>query len=301
MTDGTLARKHRFRAMLRRMRDLRSLTSQSPGARRAHPLALAAAGICTLAGGLAHAGVTIETKRGANGTATMFIEGNRMRMDGADQTGLVNSVIVDGSAKKLVVIEDKKKTYMEISEADMKRMRLQVDAMRAQMTERMKTMPPEQRKKVEAAMAGIGGGADAPTKPPVLKFEKLGQKKTLNGFSCDMYRVLTDGTPSGEDCIAPWGAKTLQKSDLAALSKFGEEMKKNFGGMGAKDQYRLDQLEKYPGIPISHIPLEANGARGEEEQIKSIKHGAIPEAKFVPPAGFTKKELPTGPGPGGPG
>jgi hypothetical protein len=255
------------------------------------------AGLCSLVAGPALAGVTIETQRGANGMATMYIEGNRMRMDGADQTGLVNSVIVDGSAKKLVVIEDKKKTYMEISEADMKRMRGQVDAMRAQMAERMKTMPPEQRKKMEAAMAGLGGPPDANAEPPVLKFEKLGKKKTVNGFSCDMYRVSTDGTPTGEDCIAPWGAKTLQKSDLAALSKFGEEMKKNFGGMGAKDQYRLDQLDKYPGIPISHVPLEENGARGEEEQIKSIKHGSVPESRFTVPAGFTKRELPSGAAP----
>jgi hypothetical protein len=251
-------------------------------------------------GGLAHAGVTIETTRGAESAATMYLEGERMRIDGADKTGTATSVIIDGGGKKLIVVEEKKKSYTELTESDMKRMKVQVDAMRAQMEERMKTMPPEQRKQVEAMMAGMGGAPGKPAKPAVLKFEKLGQKKTINGFSCEMYRVLKDGVASEEDCIAAWSASTVQKSDLAGLRKFGEEMMKNFGSAGARDQIQLDQLDKYPGIPISRVPLEADGTRGPEEQIKSIKRGSVPAAKFAVPAGYTKKTLPTGMGAGGP-
>jgi hypothetical protein len=252
-----------------------------------------------LASGLAHAGVTIETTRGPDSVATMYLEGDRMRLDGADKTGMASSVIIDGGAKKLIVVEEKKKSYTELTEADMKRVRAQMDALRAQMEERMKTMSPEQRKQVEAMMAGMGGAPGKPAKPAVLKFEKLGQKKTINGFSCEMYRVLKDGVASEEDCIAAWSASTVQKSDLAGLRKFGEEMMKNFGSAGARDQIQLDQLDKYPGIPISRVPLEADGKRGLEEQVKSIKRGSVPAAKFAVPAGYTKKSLPAG-GPPGP-
>jgi hypothetical protein len=284
VTEGAAARKLRFRAMLRRMSKTTFVT----------------AGVVLLSAGLAHAGVTIETTRGADGTATMYLEGERMRVDGGDKTGPTTSVIIDGSHKKLIVVEEKKKTYTELSEADMKRMRAQMDAMRAQMEERMKTMPPEQRKQVEAMMAGLGAPGAA-TKPPVLKFEKLGQKKTVNGFPCEMYRILKDGKPDAEACMAAWGAATIQKSDLAGLRKFSEEMMKNFGGAGAgRDQLQFDQIDKYPGLPISRVPLEADGTRGPEEQIKSIKRGTLPAAKFVVPAGFTKKELPTGGGMGAP-
>jgi hypothetical protein len=279
--------------MLRRMLTVHASKSQSPGARRALTLAfaLSAAGVCTFAAGRAQAGVTIETQRGPDGAATMYVEGNRMRMDGGDKTGTTTSVIMDGPSKKMIVIEDKKKVYTEIGQEDMKRMRAQVDAMRAQMEERMKTMPPEQRKQMEGMMAGLNAGK--PGKPVVLKFEKLGQKKSVNGFSCDMYRVLRDGTAAEEDCLAPWGPKSIQKSDLAGLLKFAQEMAKSFGGAGAKDQLQFDQLDSYPGFPISRVPLSPTGERGVEEQVKSIKRGAIPATRFDIPAGYTKKDLPT--------
>jgi hypothetical protein len=267
--------------------------------RRALSFAFAAVGLTSLAGARAHAGITIVTQRGPSQTATLYIEGNRMRIDGIDKTGKGSSMIVDGANKKMIVVEEKEKAYVEMTEEDMKRMRAQVDAMRTQMQERMKNMPPEQRKKMEAMMANMGGPDGKPRKPPVLKFEKAGGKKTINGFSCDMYKVSKDGQLSEEDCIAPWSAAVVQKSDLAALKKFGEDMMKNFG-MGAGNEMALDQLEKYPGIPISRVSLEAGGARGEEEQIKSIKRGGIEASHFAVPAGYKKKDLPPSMMGGGP-
>jgi hypothetical protein len=253
-----------------------------------------------LLAGRAHAGVIVVFQRGTAGPATMYLDGDRMRVDTPDRNEHATSVILDAGGKRFIMLDEKDKTYTELTDQDMKRMRERVEAARAQMQERMKNMPPDQRKRMEEVMAGMGAPGVAPAKPPQLKFERLGEKKTVNGFACEMYRVLEDGKPHEEDCISPWSAGLLQKSDMAGLRKFSEEMAKNFAGMGGGNRAGFDRLDKYPGLPISRVPLEAGGTRGEEEQIKSVKRGSIEAAKFAVPAGFTKKELPAG-GMGGPG
>jgi hypothetical protein len=167
--------------------------------------------------------------------------------------------------------------------------------MRAQAAERMKSLPPEQRKKMEAMMGPLG----APDgKMPKVDLKAMGQKKTVNGFACEMYRVSRDGVPKEEDCIAPWSAKVLQKSDFEGFRKFAEEMAKEMGVAGTQNDM-FQQYDKFPGLPITRHMLDG----GEDEQIESIKRGSIPESLFTVPAGFTKKELPPmgGPGMGGPG
>jgi hypothetical protein len=174
----------------------------------------------------------------------------------------------------------------------MKRMKGQMQAMRAQMAERMKTMTPEQRAQMQAMMGPAAAQmlAAPNDKPNVWKFEPLGGKKTINGFACETYRVLLDGAPHEEDCISPWSAGLVKRADFAGLEKFGESMNENLGlgrGMAA-----MPLFHQYPGMPISRAVLEADGKHGEEHQVKSIKHDAIPASTFAAPAGYTKRELP---------
>ena len=152
----------------------------------------------------------------------------------------------------------------------------------------MKSMPPEQRKRFEEATSN---------KPHELTFEKLGAKKTVNGFSCEMYRVSENGKPREEDCIAPWSSKVLQKSDFAGMQKFAEQMAKDMGGMGGNRM--LERFEKYPGFPVAQHPLQPGAP---DEELKSVKRGTIPGAMFAVPAGYIKKDRKMGftPPPPGP-
>jgi hypothetical protein len=247
------------------------------------------------------AAVTVIFQRGARGATTMYADSDRLRVENParDPGGRGRVMMLDADAKRMVTLDESTKTYTEVTEEDMKRIRGRMDGMRAQMDERMKNMPPEQRKKMEEMVAGRAGPG-AMAKPREWTFESLGQKKTVNGFSCEMYRVNVDGKPREEDCISPWSAGLVKREDFAGLQKFGEEMSREFGaGEGDPSHGPFMKFDKAPGIPISRVPLEPDGKRGEEEQIKSIKRGAIPSSLFAIPPGFTKKELPMGPmGPG---
>jgi hypothetical protein len=245
----------------------------------------------------AHAGLTIITQRGADPIATLYVEGDHFKVD-EPKHEQATSVIVDAKAKKVIMVDANKRTYMEMTEEDRKRMRGQMDAMRAQMQERMKNMPPDQRAKMEAMMGpGPAGAADA-GKQHDWKFESMGQKKTINGFACEMYKVSEDGKLREEQCVSPWSAGLVKKTDFAGIQKFAESMMEDFGGTRARSGSIFSRMEKAPGIPISRVSIDANGQRSEEEQVKSIKRGSVPASVFEIPAGFTKKEMPM-PGMGG--
>jgi len=294
--------------MLRAM----SMTKTTPLPPRSFPLAprarlsLAVVAALTLAaGGRARAAVTVVMQRGTDPATTLYLDGDHTRVENPDkvQSG---AVLIDGATKRLDVINDRDKTYMELTQEDMKAALARFQAMKPQLEEAMKNMPPEQRKLIQDKLAAMGAGAGQggkPAEPPEYKFDKLGEKKTINGIPCEMYRVLEDGKPREEDCLSPWSAGLIQKSDLEGIRKFGEEMAKSFGGAAGGQRDIFAHMDKYPGIPVSRVPLEADGTRGTEEQIKSVKRGSISAAKFVVPAGYTKKAMPMGAlgGPGGGG
>jgi hypothetical protein len=240
-----------------------------------------------LLAGRAQAGVTIVMQRGADATSTLYVDGDKMRMENP-VSQKEHTVVIDAAAKRMLMINDAEKSYSEVTEADMKRFGEMMKARRAEMQEHMKSMPPDQRKHMEEMMGG-GGAA----KPHELKFEKLGQKKTVNGFSCEMYRVTDNGDPKEEDCLAPWSAGILQRSDFAGLRKFAEDMAKESGAMGPGGGGRtFEQFDKYPGFPVTRHPLEPG--QHEDEQLKSVKRGSIPASTFAVPAGYKKTESPMG-------
>jgi Domain of unknown function (DUF4412) len=239
--------------------------------------------LCALAaplvlGGRAQAGVTVVMQRGASTISTLYIDGDKMRAENPGAANRAAVVIIDAAGKKFLMVNDADKSYFEMTEAGMK-------ARRAEMDEKMKSLPPEQRQRIEQMLGKPGD------KPPELKFEKTGVKKTVNGFSCEVYRVLEGAMPKEEDCLAPWGAGILQRSDFAGLRKFAEDMAKS---MGATGRQMFEQFDKYPGFPVTRHPLEPG--KGEDEQLKSVKRGSIPASMFAVPAGFTKRDSPMGMG-----
>jgi uncharacterized protein DUF4412 len=259
-----------------------------------------------LSAGSARAAVTIVTQHANGASSTITLDGDHVRIDHPEGNERATTTIIDAAAKKIVMVNDHDKSYSELTEADRQRMKEMMEARRTQMKDRLGQLPPEQRKKIEEAMAQRGGGFGEPgaaAKEPASKFEPLGSKKTINGFSCQMYRRLQEGKVREELCVAPWSAAILQKSDFAAVQKFAASMMEDMGGPRRPRRNPLADLDQYPGMPISRVPIDADGKRGEEEQIKSIKRGSVPAAKFTPPAGYTKRELPFARGPragGGP-
>jgi hypothetical protein len=262
----------------------------------------------SLSAGVAHAGITIVAQRGEGDTTTMYVDGDHGRFEMSKPDKHDTGMIFDGASKKFLIVNDRDKSYSEITEEDMKKMSERVAAMRAQAAERMKSLPPEQRKKMEAMMGSMGGMG--PGKQPDYKFERIGDKKTVNGFACETYRMLEDGKAVEELCISPWSAGLVKKGDFEGLRKFAEGMAESFKGAMSQDRnwFMMKKFESFPGFPITRTLLGEGGKRTEVEQVKSVKRGSIAGSMFSVPAGYTKKPSPFeqmggmgGPGMGGPG
>jgi hypothetical protein len=249
--------------------------------------------LSSLPAATAGAALTIVVQNGATTAPnTLYLDGKRMRVDGAHEGGHEASMIMDGAGKRMIIINEKEKTFSEITQEDMKKMRARVDVMRAQAAERMKSLPPEQRKQMEKLMGGMGGGPAAKEKD--FKFEKMGEKKTINGFSCEMYRIVVDGKPAAEDCVSPWSAGIIKMSDFEGLREFAESMMQGLGGNQPEQNWFMlkKRFDQFPGFPVTRVVIEPDGKRRPQEEVKSVKRGSIDAAKFTPPAGFTKTPSP---------
>lgn len=260
---------------------------------------LAAAIASSLASAPAWAALTLtyenaaESPGGAPGVDTITLDGQRLR---AEQSRSMSPrgpggpmvVIFDGATKKVVFVSQDKKSYSELTEADVKTLRERMEGMRAQMGDRIKSLPPEQRERVERMMSGQG---------PDLKFTAKKQKKTINGFACEMYEVTMDGKPFQESCIAPWGTGPFTKTDAdAAKAVFAAlaSMMKGMPGAG------VQHMASYPGVPIQTKHL-ASPAGSSTQTLKSISRAPVAAAQFQVPAGYTKEPLPMMGGGGGAG
>jgi hypothetical protein len=247
------------------------------------------------AAGPARAGVTIVFQHGSSAPATMSIDGDKIRVESPQREAKQTAFIIDAAARKMFVIDDRAKTYVEVTDEDVKRMRGQMSAMRAQLQERMAAMPPDQRQRMQEMMNNMGApGAGAEPPKPVkhtYKFDATGQKKTVNGMACQMYKVSRDGKPHEEDCISPWSGSLLKKSDVEGLRKFSEEMMSSMGVADDRTNQAFDGIDQYPGVPVSRVLIKDDGTRGEEDQVKSITRESIPASRFAVPAGYAKKDI----------
>src|SRR6185436_836774 len=224
-------------------------------------LHLVPAAVLLLTSSAASAGVTLTYERkkadGEGGTAVMMFDSNRIRMDGmggGGRRGGGNSgaIILDAGAKKMIMMEPEKKTYHEMTEADAKAMKERMDGMRAQMQERIKSLPPDQRKQAEEAMGRFGGGGGQIE----IKYEPLGGKKKIAGFACETYKVKIGTFSTTESCIAPWGSNLITKAEAEQFKKAFAEMEKAFAGLGGM---RAGDWSKAPGIPVEQTHMGQDG------------------------------------------
>src|SRR4029077_6886177 len=124
-------------------------------------------------------------------TSQTQIEKTRMRSEIVSSNGRKQVVIFDGTAQVLRMIDEEGKSYTELSKAEAERVRAQMDGAMVQMQEQMKSLPPEQRARMEALMKGRGVIPNAGGPP--TEYKKIGTDKA-GKWTCDKY----EGTKNGE-------------------------------------------------------------------------------------------------------
>jgi hypothetical protein len=251
----------------------------------------AAASLCMLSAGPAMAGLVVtatDTDLSDNKpeTSTVYIDNDRMKVVEPD-----NVMILRGDLKRMWAIKPADRSYNELTPQSFQQMKSQMDAAMAQMQARLAQLPPEQRARIEAMMAGRGmPGAPQQDK---VDYVKAGGGKTVGSWHCDMYSKLVNGKKDEDVCIAPIASVGLTPGDFKVLDTFADMM----GPLAQQNRDRSDYLglaAMDKAIGFEGVPLESvdyiNGKPDHRHSVNKIERTALPASTFDLPPGLTKKE-----------
>jgi len=205
---------------------------------------------------------------------TIAIKGAKVRADGVGREH-DQYVLMDLDKKTTWLVMPKDKKYFEWSAADVQALNTKMEAMQKELESRLATLPPEQRKQVEAMMKGMPGGSGA---APKVDLRPLGTTETINGMSATAFEVRNGGEQSV-------GWVTQEHKDLMqAFKALQESQEKMTPGHHGQKSDRLLLAER--GLPVRVQTLD--GGQYRVEDVLDVKKQAVPADLFTIPAGFEK-------------
>jgi hypothetical protein len=215
------------------------------------------------------------TSGGVPLTVQVQIEATRMRTEMAGPNGVTNVMIFDGGKQVLYMIDPARKTYMEMTKAD-------VDRLSAQMQAQFEQLPPAQRAQMEA-MLKSGGVAAAPS------YTRTGSE-TVGRWTCDKYDMMQNGQKIGDVCTVKPAALDFGATDfevMRQMAAFYAGMPPQMAGL-VPSVSGIDQRGN-PDFPVKTV-LMFQGNTVTTEVVEAGRQ-TFPDALFAVPAGFTKQDL----------
>jgi hypothetical protein len=262
---------------------------------KARTIAVAAAG-CLLAGTAQAAdGVLIVQKMTSGGTTQtnqVQIESHRMRADSTGLTGVKTIIIFDGTKQVMTTIDPEKKTYMEMTEADVDKIAEQMSGMMAQLQKQMESMPPAARAQMEAAMKGRGGAGTAPK----IVYKKTGTD-TVGKWKCDKYEGFDGEKKVSEVCTVDPKALGFALSDFDVTRQMAAFFKKmQPQASGQVFSIGTPEVEGYSGVPVRQVRTIVG--REITTEISEVRRQSFPDSSYQVPAGYQKTDFMAGRGRG---
>ncbi|MFQ5580802.1 MAG: hypothetical protein ACE5FZ_09320 [Nitrospiria bacterium] len=220
---------------------------------------------------------------------TFMLEGQKLRVE--DSRGGI--MIFDGDQQRLWTINSDNKTYSEVNDSDISRIRDMREKMKRRIEKQMERLPPEQQMELKGMLKQMSQGTTEP--PRELTFKENGTKrKTKDGFSCRPFRVMEKGLPIEEICFIVWAKSGFSLEDFQAFDAYERFLTKIGANTTGQNEIFFD-LKQSPGIP-AHVAVVSPGNRsGREQALTLLKRKRIPTKEFTPPLGFQKKRTLTEP------
>ena len=195
----------------------------------------------------------------------------------------------DDTAQIARVINNDRKTYMELNGA----LRQQMQQQMAQMQAQLQNLPPQQRAILEQAMRGRGGlpggGGAALAKP---QYKQAGSDK-VGKWSCTKYEGYQGQQKVSELCAADPKDLGLTLADFE-VAKHLAEFLQGLMPLAANQILIAGNAadQGFAGVPI-RTTVFVDGKPESVSEIKEVRREAIPASAFEVPAGF-KREDPGG-------
>jgi hypothetical protein len=221
--------------------------------------------------------------------STMYIEKDRLRMDQSGE-GQNHVIIFRGDKNVFWTIDHDKKSYFEMTQDDVRKMKAKMDDMQKMMMEQMKNMPAEQRKMMEQMMP-----SSVPTKEKVkTKYQKKASGVKIGKWNCTHYLGYKEDEISEEIWVADWKQIGVDKSELKVLNNMG----KFFEALSqeAADFFEVGSEEWEKELGMSGAPVRSihymDGKPAGQSDIKEVTRRDLKSSLFELPAGYSKGENP---------
>ncbi len=211
--------------------------------------------------------------QGAQQEATVYVSGNKVRMDAPVGQGQDGSVIVFENGTTWLVSPEEKQ-YIEWTQADAKIASEKMAAFKKALREQLPLLEPAKRKEAEAVLERMEAGE----KKPAINLTPLGKTQTISGMQTAAYKAV-----DGSSTVVGW--ITEEQPELSeALRTVTERMRKVAGPATQKPSVR--ELMQGKGLPVMVQTVEPEGYRIEE--ILSIEAKPVPASLFAAPKNFKK-------------
>jgi Domain of unknown function (DUF4412) len=225
-------------------------------------------------------------------TSRVQMEPTRMRAEVMVPSGGGQQVVIfDGTKEVLYIIDAARKSYIEMTAADMERLSAQMRVMMESMKGMLANLPPERRVQLEAMMGGRGSAAAEAAKP---SYKRAGSGKSRS-WPCDVYQVSIGGADSGEICTVQPGVLGLRPADFAVSDKmnvFASSVAPQAAGQIM--QFGEPARDGFSGVPVrSSITMMGMTVTSE---VVSVARETFPDSLFAVPAGYQKQSADMGMG-----
>jgi isochorismate hydrolase len=220
---------------------------------------------------------------------TMYIEKDRLRMEmsGEEENQII---IFRGDKNVFWVIDTDKKTYFEMTQDDIVKLKSQMEKMQAMMKEQMKNMPPEQRKMMEDMM---------PSSMPGEKQKKVTYIKKSSGvkvgkWTTTHYEGTQDGKKTDELWTVDWSQVGIDRGEFGAMSKMAEFFSALSQDATEFMKVGSEEWEKEMGIsgmPVRWVDI-MNGGTKNQGSVEDISEKALDASLFELPTGYEKDQSP---------
>ncbi|MDA8169293.1 MAG: DUF4412 domain-containing protein [Nitrospiraceae bacterium] len=187
-------------------------------------------------------------------------------------------IIIFNAAKGAITqIDPEKKLYSEGSLDEY------CDAVNSRIDAILKTLPGEQREKIEEAMSGGN--------TPDVEVSEGGAGERIAGYDTEKYKVTVNGTVYEEVWIA------RDKALLKEINEFNSKWKRKFDACTSKafalaGVPNIETSKKYQELQNSGWEMKTNIYRGGQLlktiQAEKLEERDIPESEFSAPAGYKK-------------
>jgi len=223
------------------------------------------------------------TEGGGSSLNTILIGQGKVRSD-ADQN---MAVILDPTAGTMTLIDNGRKTFTRITRADLEQLvRTMADTMK-QVEQAMANVPPEMRDMVKGRMGGMAnvGGPTAVT-------EDTGERATVAGKSCRIFRTTVQGKPTAEHCMAEVSAIDIPAADRATMAaaiawskEFTDALAKGpMGQLADATPFRAGM------VPLRTTTISSSGERRTSE-FAGVSTDALAADLFAVPAGYKEQKI----------